>query len=518
MSSADGSSAFVQVPHRRLITFGVVLSTALQSVDATIANVALPSMQGPLGAARDSITWVLTSYIVAMAIVTPLTGWLAGRLGNRNLLLAAVSLFTLFSALCGLAGTLEQMVLFRFLQGAAGAALVPLAQSTLLDINPREKQPAAMALWGMAMTGVQAAGPTLGGWLTENYSWRWVFLINVPLGIIAFLVLLAFMSPAGRPARRPLDFFGFSSLSVAVAALQLMLDRGEQLDWFSSPEIVLEAVIGGLALWTFLVHSFTAKRTFFNPRLFADRNYTAGVLMTFVVFIIFMGTMSLVPPMLQQLYHLPVMTVAYLMMPRSFSMLIGMIIVTRLSSRMDQRFLVIAGLLLLSVSLWWMSGFTLAMGTAPIAWSAFLQGFGIAFIFMPMNITSYATLDPVLRAEATAFTALIRNIAQAIGISVVTVLLSTNSQVVHASMASHVAGLFQWLAVPAYNRFLTNPMGLLPAINGEVTRAASMVAYLDDFYFMFWMCIAVMPLVMLIRPVRARAGAKAEPAHAALVD
>ena len=511
---AGEEAAALTVRHKGLLTFGMILATALQSVDATIANVALPHMQGGLGAARDTITWVLTSYIVAMAITTPLTGWLAARFGVRRVVLVAIAGFTGVSALCGLATTLPQMVAFRIAQGAFGATLVPLTQAVLLDLNPRGRQGSAMALWAIAMTGIQAMGPTLGGWLTENYSWRWVFLINVPLGTLAFMLILSFLDRELPSHRRPFDFLGFAALAVSVGAFQLMLDRGERKDWFNSQEIVLYAVIAGLGMWTFLVHSFTTRHAFFTPRLFRDRNFALASVLMAAVFMVFMGSMSLTPSMMQQLYNYPVMTAAILMMPRSLSMLISMLVLGRLMSRIDARIFLVVGLTLLSASLWWMSGFSLQMDSKPLVWSAFLQGFGIACIFLPMNVTAFATLPPELRAEATALAAMVRNIAQSLGVSVVTALLSVNTQKVHASLASHITSLMDLVALPGNLRFLASPGGMVASLNASITREASMVAYVDDYYLMFWMCICLIPLVLLLRPPPS----VPDPSQAAVVD
>jgi MFS transporter, DHA2 family, multidrug resistance protein len=247
MSVPAAAPAPGAVKHRGMITVSIMLATVMQVLDTTIANVALPNMQGSLGAAQDTITWVLTSYIVASAIMTPVTGWLADRIGRKRLFLVSVAGFTLSSMLCGMAGSLEQMVLFRILQGIFGAALVPLSQAVLLDINPKERHGSAMAMWGAGIMVGPIAGPTLGGWLTDALSWRWVFYINVPVGLLAFLGILAFLPETGARKRR-FDFFGFAMLSLGVGALQLMLDRGEQLDWFSSPEILLEGALAASGL------------------------------------------------------------------------------------------------------------------------------------------------------------------------------------------------------------------------------------------------------------------------------
>src|SRR5271170_6454180 len=244
--------------HRGALTVCVMLATIMQALDTTIANVALPYMQGSVSASQDQIDWVLTSYIVAAAIMTPPTGWLAGRFGLKRLFLVSIAGFTIASMLCGMAQSLVQIVLFRVLQGLFGAALVPLSQTVLLNINSKERQGSAMALWGVAVMAGPVLGPVLGGWLTSAYSWRYVFYINLPIGVLAFLGMSAFMSETARNTAAKLDWFGFGTLSLAVGAAQLLLDRGEQLDWFGSGEIIIEAIVAASALYLFLVHTFTA--------------------------------------------------------------------------------------------------------------------------------------------------------------------------------------------------------------------------------------------------------------------
>jgi len=281
--------------NRGMITISVMLATVMQVVDTTIVNVALPHVQGSMSATQDQISWVLTSYIVAAAIFTPLTGVLADRLGRKRLFAVAVIGFTVASMLCGAANSLTQLVLFRALQGALGASLVPLSQAVLLDTYPREKHGSAMALWGMGVMVGPILGPTLGGYLTEYYSWRWAFYINLPVGMLALIGVIGFVPEATSAPKRGFDFFGFALLSIAIGALQLMLDRGNALDWFDSTEVVLEAATAALAFYLFLVHMFTAEKPFIEPGLFADRNFTAGVMLMFTVGVLLLATMALLP-------------------------------------------------------------------------------------------------------------------------------------------------------------------------------------------------------------------------------
>src|SRR5919202_842180 len=311
---AEGTSG-PKVANRGAITACVILAVIMQALDTTIANVALPYIQGSVSASQDQINWVLTSYIVAAAIMTPPTGFLAGRFGRKRLFLASVAGFTVASMLCGMAQSLIQIVLFRVLQGMFGAALVPLSQSVLLDINPRERQGSAMALFGVAVMVGPILGPVLGGWLTENYSWRWVFYINLPIGALAFLGITSFLPETKRNAAAKLDWFGFGTLSLAIGALQVLLDRGEQLDWFGSGEIWIEAIIAAAAFYLFLVHTFTSDSPFVRPALFRDRNFAAGVLFIAIVGITYLASLALLTPYLQNLMDYPIVTAGLVMGP-----------------------------------------------------------------------------------------------------------------------------------------------------------------------------------------------------------
>ena len=316
--------------NKGLITVSIMLATIMQVLDTTIANVALPNMQGSLGAAQDQITWVLTSYIVAAAIMTPVTGWLSDRFGLRELFIVSTAGFVVASMACGFATSLEEMILFRVLQGLFGAALVPLSQTVLLDINPKEEHGRAMAIWGAGIMVGPIIGPTLGGWLTETFNWRFVFFVNLPVGILALAGLIAFLPKSPRRARS-FDFFGFAMLSIAIGALQLMLDRGEQVDWFSSAEtwIYLGLVISGF--WAFVLHVTSGREhPFMEPAMFADSNFVTALVLIFMVGVILLAGLALLPPMLQNLFGYPVVTTGMVLAPRGVGTMISMIVVGRL--------------------------------------------------------------------------------------------------------------------------------------------------------------------------------------------
>jgi DHA2 family multidrug resistance protein len=418
--------------------------------------------------------------------------------------------------LCGAATTLEDLVIFRLLQGAFGAGLVPLSQAVLLDSYPREMHGRAMAMWGVGVMVGPILGPTLGGWLTEYYSWRWVFYINLPFGILALSGLAAFVPETVRDSSRPFDFFGFALLSLAIGALQLMLDRGETKDWFSSPEIIVYVVICGLCLYLFLTHMMTAKRPFIEPALFKDRNFATGLLFIFLVGIILLATLSLLPPFLQTLMGYPVLTTGYLLAPRGLGTMGAMFLVGFLTGRVDVRLLIFTGLSLTALSLWQMTQFTTEVSASTIVESGLIQGLGLGFMFVPLSTVSFATLAPERRTEATAMFSLMRNIGSSIGISIVVSLLAQNTQINHATLAEHANPFNQVLRAPGVVEHwsLGSQAGLM-ALNQEITRQAATIAYLDDFRLMMYVMILAMPLLLLLRrPPRRQAAPAAAVAHA----
>ncbi len=505
--------------NRRMITLSIMLATIIQTIDTTIANVALPHMQGSLSAAQDQITWVLTSYIVASAISTPLTGWVCDRFGQRNVFLVAIAGFTFSSALCGLSESLAQIVLARVLQGVFGASLVPLSQAVLMDINPREKQGSAMAIWGMGVMVGPIIGPTLGGWLTDSYDWRWVFFINVPVGALAFFGIWKYIRYV--PGRRSMGFdvFGFASLSLAIGALQMLLDRGERNDWFSSLETWLEAVVFVVSFTYFLIHTvlMPAGKSFFDYRLLRNRDFVTGLFFMFVVGMVLYSVRTLTPTFLQNLMHYPAQTTGWVMAPSGVGTMISMLIVGRIVGHVDLRGPVFIGLSLTAFSLWQMSGYPLDISTSDSVWPGLIQGIGLGLVFVPLSTAAFATLLPELRPQGTAIYSLVRNIGSSLGISLVQTLLVRNTQIAHASLVEHIDGspatdanpaFYDPAVASAYN--LATPDGLA-ALNAEITTQAAMIAYVDDFRLMLVLTLLMLPLLLLIRTPKARASTRTEP-------
>jgi MFS transporter, DHA2 family, multidrug resistance protein len=485
---------------RLIVTVGVMMAVLLQVLDTTIANVALPHMQASLSATQDSINWVLTSYIVASAIALPISGWLADKVGRKRLLLISVVMFTIASVLCATATSLGEMVLFRAFQGVGGAFIVPLAQATLFDINPREKHGQAMALFGGGVMIGPILGPVLGGWLTDNYNWRWVFLVNLPVGIICILVMARFM-PKTETHERKFDMFGFALLAIALAALQFCLDRGEQKDWFSSWEIISEAGLAIAAGWMFLVHMVTAKHPLFDRAMFKDRNFATSMVFMAVTGVLLLAGLALLPPLLQTLYGYSVLQSGFLTAPRGVGTLFSMLIAGRLTGKMDARLLVGIGVVCMGVSLYMMTGFAIDQPSRPVIMSGVVQGLGLGLIFVPLQTLAFETLPAKARTTGAALLNLSRNIGGSIGISVVSTELVRMTQVAHADLAQHITQ--HTMATINSTRIETaiptaGPLALA-VINGEITRQSLFIAYLDDFKLMMMVTFVILPLLFFMK-------------------
>jgi DHA2 family multidrug resistance protein len=463
------------LPNKWPITISIMLATVMNSLDTTIANVALPHIQGSVSASQDQITWVLTSYIVAATIMTPMTGWLAGRIGRKTLLLIAIAGFTVASALCGMASSLAQIVGFRLLQGLFGAS-----------------------------------GPALGGYLTDNFSWRWVFYINLPIGVMAYVGTFLFIGNNKLDISKPFDFFGFGVLAVFIAAFQLVLDRGPTQDWLGSKEIWTEAIVAVVALYLFIVHSLTAKNPFFERKLFADRSFVVASFMGFFLGILLYSTMALLPTMLEELMGYPVVTTGMVMMPRGVGAFVATFAVGRLVGKVDSRLSVGGGLFFMAFSTWQMSKFSLEMDSTPLMVSAFMQGLGTGSIFVPLTTLAFATMTPSFRAEGSSVFTLVRNLGSSAGISIIEALQTNNVEVVHTGLVSHLQPGSANLAALANTAMNPATTAGAAALNAEVNRQAAMVAYIDDFWLMVIIAVGVAPLLFLMSTPRQ----KLDPEHA----
>lgn len=513
MAADPDQGAALPVRHRGLLTVAVMMATVMQILDTTIANVALPHMQASLNATVDSVTWVLTSYIVASAIAMPITGWLSDRIGSRNLFLGALAAFVVASMLCGIATSLGEMVVFRAFQGVAAAFINPLSQTVMLDINPPERQAKAMAVWGMGIMVGPIMGPVLGGWLTDNFSWRWCFYVNLPVGIVT-LIMMAWLLPSRPLVRRRFDLFGFLMLALAIAAFQIMLDRGQQEDWFASPEIILECGLAIAAAWIFAIHLATAKQPMFERELLLNRNLLTALFFMLVIGLMMFATMALLPPMLQTLWGYSVIDTGILLAPRGVGVLISMWIAGQLSGKVDARILIGSGMTIAAFSLWQMTIWSLDMDWYMIVVSGTVQGLGMGLVFIPLNMSAFATLAPRHRTEGASLLNLFRSVGSSAGISLVMMMLVRNTQVSHADLSGHVTP-FSLPSIDPGNAQMLGDAGTtaLAMIDAEINRQALMIAYLDDFKLMMIVTVLAIPLVVLLRRPAREAGA---PQHVAM--
>jgi DHA2 family multidrug resistance protein len=488
-----------------------MVATLMQALDSTIANVALPYMQGSLAATSDEITWVLTSYITAAAIMTAPVGWLAARFGRKNLFVLCLIGFTVSSMLCGAAGSLPEMVLFRLLQGVFGAALVPLSQAVMLDIYPPEQRGSAMAIWGMGVMIGPILGPTLGGYLTELYNWRYVFYVNLPFGVLATLGLMFLMPRAERQSELRFDWLGFGVLALGIGALQLMLDRGETQDWFGSTEIIVYAVLAGVGFYLFIVHMLTAPAPFIPLRIFADRNFSAGLAVMFAVGMVLLATSALIAPWLQNLGNYPVETAGLIMAPRGIGTMAAMMLAGRLSNRVDPRKLMAIGVVLLVYSLWQMTTWTPDVDEWTIAWNTIVQGAGLGFVFIPLQVIAFATLAPHFRTNGTALLSLFRNVGSAIGVSVTSSLLTSSTQIEHSVLAGYITPFNRALQASSTIAREIGPATAhgVAALEQIVERQASIIGYIADFRLMMLVSIPTLLLLLIMRRP-SRAGPKPE--------
>jgi DHA2 family multidrug resistance protein len=511
---------------RRWLTVVVMMATIMQALDGTIANVALPNIQGSLSATQEQVAWVITSYIVSAAIATPLAGFCAVRFGVRRILVSSVIGFTIASMLCGAAQTLPQLVAFRTLQGICGAALVPLSQTLMMEAYPREEQGKAMAMWGVGTMLGPITGPTLGGWLTDEYSWRWVFYINLPVGILCAVGLMILIKNKASDTPRPFDLLGFTLLSIAIGTFQLMLDRGEQIDWFGSREIVIEAAVAGIAAAMFVIHMLTSDHPFLPRDLFRDRNLMLGIIFTAITGLLMIVTATLLPPFLQQLKGYPVFTTGVVMAPRGIGTMISMFMVSRLIGKVDARWLIAIGLSLCGLSLYDMTQFSIDVSEGQVIWNGFMQGIGLGLVFPPLTTLAFATVPARIRTEGAAINALMRNLGASIGVAVLVAMLDRNTQINRSTLAEYLtpfSPLWRFGTTPIENGIpvdraritahmtpfgggwpygsvpVEDPSKLIGMWGEELNRQASMIAYLNDFRVLAVAAVVFIPLLFLMR-------------------
>ena len=507
MMSPNPATQSIGAARRLAITVTVMLASSMYALDWTIAAVALPHMQGTFSVTQDQISWVLTSYIVISAIALPTTAWLAERIGRKELFLVAIGGFTLFSALCGGADSLPAEIAYRLAQGAFGAFLIPLSQSILLETYPPSQHAKAMAIWSVGIMLAPVIGPTVGGYLTHEYSWRGVFLINVPIGLLGLLGALIFLDRVPRGSeRRNFDWLGFIALAVGVGALQTMLDRGERLDWFDSGEIIIEFALVTIGLYLFFVQGLTARHPMVNLQLFRDRNYALGVFFVFLYGLLSLAPLVLLPPFLQGLQGYPITTVGLLMAPRGLGMMLAMIVFGRFGDRVDPRLWLTMGFIGLALSSLAMSAWNLQVNGWQIAWTGWLQGMGAGFVIAPLGLITFATLEVRHRTEASSVWNLVRSVGSSMGLAIALAVLVRMSSTSHAGLSEYIN---------PYNKLLWSARGVwLPSpentglvqVEAEITRQAAMIGYTDVFYLSAITSILVIPVIFLIRKPARPAG------------
>ena len=494
-ATADTPSA---APSLFLTTVSVCLAAGMQSMDTFVASIALPSMMGAFSAAHDEVAWVLTAFLIAVGVFTPLTGWLSRRVGRKRLMLLAIIGFCCASVMSGMSNSISQIVPARFLQGMFGAALVPLAQQILLDTYPRERHGMAMAWFNVGMLVGLLVGPMLGGYITEYYTWRYVFFINLPTGVVAFTMISIFVRET-KLAPRPFDFTGFFALAIGLMSLQLMLDRGERLDWFSSNEIVIEAGIAVSALYIFVIHIVTARNPFVDPSLFRNRNFTIGMVYIFMLAMLIFGFLGIFPAMLQKHLGYSVLASGLLMSPRGLATFVASIASGMLFARIGPRPIIFVALLIMAFTLWHMSTYTLEVDYETVLFTLCLQGVGFGMLSTTVTAAAYMTLTPELRPDGTAFLSLARRIGASIGVSFMVSQLLRYTQVNRAALNEHVSlynETLNHLTLPdRWNLF--NLQGL-SGFQREIVRQAEFMAYLDDFRLLALLVVVITPFVFFL--------------------
>ena len=499
MTIADPTPGTLTALNRALILVTLTMTTALYAMTVTIANVALPEIQGAMAATTDQIAWVVTFNIVATAVVTPMAGWLSSRFGQRRVMLFCVTAFTAVTLMCGFSTSLPELVVWRIGQGAFGAPLVPLGQAIVLQTFRRDQQGSVMAVFGMGVVIGPILAPTLGGYLSEQYDWRWVFFMLVPVGLVALVALGATIRDRGREDRVKLDWTGFLALSVAVASFQLMLDRGERHDWFSSTEILLEAALAGLALYIFIAHTLTSEAPFLSPKLLRDRNYSLGILFALLFGMLNFTPMVLLPPLLQHLRDYPDSIIGLLLAARGVGTLAGFAIMFY-ASRTDPRYWLALGFACQSVAGWGMAAFDINLTTFGVAWTSALQGFGVGITWVPLTQICFATLGSRYVPQGTAIFHFLRNIGSSIFISVSVALVIRSAQANYADLGRFVSPFHEaWTYPWARGLWSLDTTTGLATLSGEVQRQALMIGYINAFHLFAVTSALVIPLILLVR-------------------
>ncbi len=488
----------------RLITLALILAPLIQVFDTSLLSIALRQMQGSLSATQDQVAWVLTSYLIAVTVMTPVWGALSGVFGRKPLMLVSVAFFMFFSVLSGLSDSLTEILIFRFLQGVFGAALVPLSQSSLLSVYRREDFGIAMGWWGVGLMFGPVFGPTLGGYITEYFSWRWVFYLNLPIGLVAFVMIATLLPRTRNRTKRKFNYYGFVMLALTVGPIQFILDRGERLDWYSSPTIIVLTLIAGAALWMFVVNSLTSETPFVETAIFRDRNYLSGIILRVLFGGMLFGSLVLIPPFVQNLGGYPLIDSGLILAPRGAGAMFASLFVGRLLKYVDPRKVIVFGMATAALTMWQLSEFTEDIDMTTIVVINFIQGIAFSCFIVPVNTVAFSTIAPEHRDAGTSFYSLLNNIGRSMGIALLAGFLVRNTQVSHAVLVEHVSPFnshIQHFGMPdVWN--LTDPAGLA-AVNEMITRQAELISYIADFRLLAIVLVVCIPVVLLMRrPVR----------------
>jgi MFS transporter, DHA2 family, multidrug resistance protein len=514
------AAAPVAVPglRRNMVTICAMTATIMQALDTTIANVALPYMQGSLSASQDQINWVLTSYIVAAAIMTAPVGWIANRFGRKRIFIVCSAGFTVASVLCGLAQDINQMVLFRLLQGVFGAALVPLSQAVMLDSYALHERAKAMSIWGMGVMMGPIMGPSLGAWLTETYSWHWVFFVNIPFGIVTVAGLLVFMDETNPNRELRFDWFGFAALAIGIGSMQVALDRGEQLGWLESNEIIAEIIVSVIGFYYFFAHSLTTAKPFIQFAIFKDKNFVGGCVFMAVMGLVLFSTMALSSPYLQNVIGYPIITAGLLLATRGCGTFVAMMLVGRFMKYIEARTLIISGLSLMSLSLFFMTGWTDQTSVPTIVVVSIAQGFGLGLVFVPLSTVAFLTLPNHLRTDGTSMLTLMRNVASSIGISIVIAQLTEGGRRVYAILSEHITPFNHALQMPDVRGMIDlNSDGGRAIADAVVGIQAQIIAFALDYQMVMIITLCAIPLAIMIGSSKAALRKQsAAPEHAVL--
>ena len=504
-----------------LIAAAVMLATFLEVLDTSVANVALPHIAGNLSASTDEATWVLTSYLVSNAIVLPMTGWLSSFFGRKRFLMGCVILVTVASAACGAAASLGFLITARIVQGAAGGALQPLSQAILMESFPPAKRGIAMATFGLGVVVAPIIGPVLGGWITDNYSWRWVFYINIPFGVLAVVLSQLFLEdpPYLRAAREKsrgrIDYIGFGAMALWLATLQVILDRGQQDDWFNAPWLRWASLICLASMVWFIVWELRSAHPLVNLRVLANRNFAVGTLLITIVGVVLYSTTALLPLFLQGLMGYPALNSGMAVSPRGLGALIAMLVVGRLVGKIDTRVLITFGFGLLAYSTWQFAKINLDIATVSVTWPNILSGVAMGFVFVPLTVITMGELSNEQMGNATGIFNLMRNVGGSIGISLATTLVARGGQIHQALMAGHLTPYDtqsqQFLhstarALSAFSDSVTAQRQAYGILYGVLVQQANLAAYIDTFAFLAGLCLLSIPAVLMFKKVRARGG------------